>query len=106
MSKSIGQDLVFHMFVSFPRRLPRVEDAVNVMLDTSTAWFLPVALHFSISAADAGIGRSAGQACGKGSCSRHDLDCSSQLTRIDEESEQLIMVAPLSLHLDLAVNSP
>ena len=55
MSESIGQDLVFDTFVSLSRWLRGVEDAVNVMLDTSTAWSLPVALDFSVSTADAGI---------------------------------------------------
>ena len=71
MSESIGQDLVFDTFLSLSW-LRWVKDAVNVMLDTSTAWSLPVALDFSVSAADAGIGRSAGNARGRGSCSRHD----------------------------------
>ena len=73
MSESIRQDLVFDTFVSLSRWLRGVEDAVNVMLDTSTAWSLPVAFDFSVSAADAGIGRSAGNARGRGSCSRHDI---------------------------------
>lgn len=73
MSESIGQDLVSDTFVSLSRWLREVEDAVNVMLDTSTAWSLPVALNFPVSAADAGIGRSARNARRRGSCSRHDI---------------------------------
>ena len=73
MSKSIGQDLVFGTSVSLSRRLRRVEDAGNVMLDASTTWFLAVTLDFSLSTADAGIGRSTGEARGRKSCSRHDL---------------------------------
>ena len=66
MSESIGQDLVFDTFVSLVTWPLGVEHAVNVMLDTSTAWSLPVALDFSVSAADAGIGRSAGACSRKG----------------------------------------
>lgn len=62
MSESIGQDLFFDTVVSLSRWLRGFEDAVNVMLDTSTAWSLPVALDFSVSASDAGIGRSVGNA--------------------------------------------
>jgi hypothetical protein len=64
---------VFDTSVSLSRWWRGVEDAVNVMLDTSTAWFLPVALDFSVSAADTGIGRSAGHARGRGSCSGHEI---------------------------------
>ena len=73
MSETIGQDLVYEMSVSLSRWSRGVEDAVNVLLDTSTAWSLPVAFDFSFSATDAGAGRSTGNAQGRGSCSRHDI---------------------------------
>lgn len=65
MSESISEDLVFDTSVSLSRRLRRVEDAANVTLDAITAWSLPVAFDFTISAADAGIGRSAGNTKGR-----------------------------------------
>ena len=71
MSESIGQDPGFDTLVSLSNRRRGVEDAVNVMLDTSTTWSLPVALDFTVSAADAGIGRSAGHARQRGRCSCH-----------------------------------
>ena len=101
MSESLGQYLIFDMFVSFPRRLPGVKDAVNIMLDASTAWSLPVALHFSVSAPNTGIGRSAGQTHGRGSCSSHSVRLWSELACYDEESQRWMMVAPL---YDLVVN--
>ena len=62
MSESIGQDLLFDTSVPLSRCLGGIEDAVNVALDTSTAWSLPVALDLSLSAADAGVSRSVGNA--------------------------------------------
>ena len=73
MSESIGQDLLFDTSVSLSRCLRVVEDTVNVALDTSTAWSLPVALDLSLSAADAGIGGSVRNARGRGMCGRHDI---------------------------------
>lgn len=74
MSEAISEDLVFDTSVSLSRWLRRVENAINVTLGTITAWSLPIALDFSVSAADAGIGRSAGDAGGRWrSCSRHDI---------------------------------
>jgi hypothetical protein len=73
VSKSVGQDLVVDTFVSLSWSLRGVENAVNVVLDTSTAWSLPVALDFSVSAANAGLGRSAGDAGGRRNRSRHNI---------------------------------
>ena len=75
MSESFGQNLVFDTFVSLSKWLRGVKEAVHVMLDTITAWFLAIAFDFSISAANAGICRSAGNARRRGrrSCSRHDM---------------------------------
>ena len=72
MPESIGQGLVLDMFAFLSRWQRGVQEAVNVVLDTSTAWSLPVALDFSISAADTGIGMSAGNVRA-GGCSRHDI---------------------------------
>lgn len=71
MSESIGQDLAF---LSWRPRC--VEKAISVMLNTSTAWPLSIALDSTISAAHAGIGRSTGQTQGMGGCSRHDAELS------------------------------
>lgn len=73
MSESIGQNLVSDTFLSLSRWLRGVEDAVNIVLDTSTAWSLPVALDFAVSTADAGISKPAGNARGRGSRSRHEM---------------------------------
>ncbi len=97
MSESIGQDLLFDTLVSLSKWRRGVEDAVNVMLDASPAWSLPVALDFSVSATDAGIGRSARHARGRGSCSRHVMLC-----HLNKAAK---LVNSLSLHLNLVVNS-
>lgn len=61
MFQSISQDLGVDTLVSFSRRLNRVEDTLNVVLDTRAAWPLPVALDFTVSAANARECGSAGR---------------------------------------------
>ena len=58
--------MLFDTLVSLRYWWRGVEDAVNVMLDTSLAWSSTVAFDFSGRAADAGVGRSARDAPGSG----------------------------------------
>jgi hypothetical protein len=54
-----------------------LEDAVNFMINTRTAWSLSVALDFSLRAADACKGRPAGNAGGRGQ--RHLINTAAKL---------------------------
>ena len=49
--------MIFNSFVILSGWLRSIEDAVNVMLNTSTTRLLPVAFDFAVSATDAGIRR-------------------------------------------------
>lgn len=59
MPEPIGRDVVFGTFAFLSSWLGGVEDTVDLVLDASAAWPLPVALDFPASASNTGIGRSA-----------------------------------------------
>lgn len=75
VSESIGQDLIVGKSTSLSSWWWRLKDAVGFMTDTGAAWILPVALDFSLSAADTGEGRFVAvrhYQGGGGRCRRHD----------------------------------
>ncbi len=64
--KSIRQHLLSDMLLSLSRWSWGLEDAVDLVICTRTAWSLPIALDFPLSTTDASEGRSAGHKRGGG----------------------------------------
>lgn len=73
MSEPVDEDLIFDTSGCQSRRPRGTESTVNIMFEAGTARSLAVAFDFSVSAANAGMGRPAGHASRRASCSRHDM---------------------------------